>query len=145
MHSKEGFEVSVLNGIEAPVKDGEVVEAVGGDDEGVRMAIGNNEDHEIPDENDEDYEDYEDYEILDENNENQEIVNKNNESMKRDEALNRKLNFGNSESCRVKHKLIIVEILYKFKVCFNLFFFISDLFLIFYEFKEKVKNGDDEE
>ena len=52
------------------------------------MAIGNNEDHEIPDENDEDYEDYE---ILDENNEDHEIVNKNNESMKRDEALNRKL------------------------------------------------------
>ena len=54
-HSNEGFEVSVLNGIEAPVKDGEAVEAVGGDDEGVRMAIGNNEDHEIPDENYEDY------------------------------------------------------------------------------------------
>ena len=26
MHSNEGFEVSVLNGIEAPVKDGKVVE-----------------------------------------------------------------------------------------------------------------------
>ena len=74
------------------------------------MAIGNNEDHEIPDENDEDYEDYEDYETLDENNENQEIVNKNNESMIRDEALNRNLNFGKSELCRVMHKLIIVEI-----------------------------------
>ena len=55
MHSNEGFEVSVLNGIEAPVKDGEVVEAVGGDDEGVRMAIGNNEDHEI-EENSDDHE-----------------------------------------------------------------------------------------
>ena len=28
--------------------------------------------------------------------------------------------------------------------CFNLFF-VSDLFLIFNEFKEEVKNGDDEE
>ena len=29
--------------------------------------------------------------------------------------------------------------------CFNLFFFISDLFLIFNEVKKEVKNGDDEE
>ena len=76
------------------------------------MAIGNNEDHEI-EENSEDHEildeNNEDHEI-EENSEDHEIVDKNNESMKRDEALNRKLNFGNSESCRVMHKLIIVEI-----------------------------------
>ena len=87
MHSNEGFEVSVLNGIEAPVKDGEVVEAVGEDDEGVRMAIGNNEDHEIPDEN---YEDYQEYEV---------ILMRTMMIMKRDEALNRELKFGNSELC----------------------------------------------
>ena len=95
-HSNEGFEVSkVLNGIEASVRDGEVVEAVGEDDEGVGMAIGNNEDHEI----------------LDENNEDHEILDENNESMKRDEALNRELKIleiqNYAELCT---KLIIVEI-----------------------------------
>ena len=98
-HSNEGFEVSkVLNGIEASVKDGEVVEAVGEDDEGVRMD-GNNEDHEIE-------ENSEDHEIPKENKKS----NENKKIKKIDEALNRKLNFGNSESCRVMHKLIIVEI-----------------------------------
>ena len=87
MHSNEGFEVSVLNGIEAPVKDGEVVKAVSGDDEGVKIAICNNEDEEVPDQN---YEDYQEYEV---------ILMRTMMIMKRDEALNRELKFGNSELC----------------------------------------------
>ena len=99
MHSNEGFEVSVLNGIEAPVKDGEVVEAVSGDDEGVKNAIGNNDEHEIPDENYEDYQEYEDYDILDEDNDDHvieenskdhEIPNENDESKKRDKEMKKR-------------------------------------------------------
>ena len=142
MHSNEGFEVSVLNGIEAPVKDGEVVEAVSGDDEGVKIAIGNNDDHEIPDENYEDYQEYEDYEILDENNDDHEIEensedheipkenkksNENKKSKKIDEALNRKLkvfevkSYAQTNNCG--NFLISVKMF-----CFNLFFYFRFIF-----------------
>ena len=78
---------------------------------------------EILDENYEEYQEDEEYDIDEDNydyeieeNSEDEISTENDESNlnkkseKIDEALNRKLNFGNSESCKVMHKLIIVEI-----------------------------------
>ena len=43
----EGFEVSVLNGIEASVEEGEVFNSVSGDDKGVSISICNNEYEEV--------------------------------------------------------------------------------------------------
>ena len=119
----EGFGVSVLNGIEAFVEEGEIFNSVSGDDEGVNISICNNEDEEVfevlevLDENYEEYQEDEEYDIDEDNydyeieeNSKDEIFTENDESKKRNEALNRELNFGNSEICRVMHKLIIVEI-----------------------------------
>ena len=52
-----------------------------------KIAIFNNEDEEVPDRN---HENYQEYEV---------ILMRTMMIMKRDEALNRKLNFGNSELC----------------------------------------------
>ena len=81
----EGFEVSDLNGIEA-AEEGEVFNSVCGEDEGEKIIIFNNDDEEV-------------LEVL------EVILMRTMMNMKRDEALNRKLNFGNSESCRVMYKL----------------------------------------
>ena len=108
--------------IEAFVEEGEVFNSVSGEDEGEKIIIFNNDDEEvlevlevleILDEKFEEYQEDEEYDIDEDNynyefgedTEDDEIFTKNDEIKKRDEALNRKLNFGNSDSCRVMYKL----------------------------------------